>query len=159
MVAVTNRQSGASSKGKLSLVDLAGSEKVKRSEVTGLGFREAVAVNKSLSALLDVIDALSQSAVAAQRGREGKGEAHVPYRNHLLTQLMRDSVGGTAKTLMFVNISPARSNLEETLGSLGYASRAALITNTIKNNAESKEIRKLKKTIGLMAKAAANKKV
>ena len=112
-MAVTNRQSGASSKGKLSLVDLAGSEKVKRSEVTGLGFREAVAVNKSLSALLDVIDALSKSAVAAatgQLGQEEKGDGHVPYRNHLLTQLMRDSLGGSAKSLMFVNISPARSN-------------------------------------------------
>ena len=53
----------------------------------------------------------------------------------------------------------SRSNVEETLGSLGYASRAAMITNKIKNNAESKEIRKLKKTIGVMAKAAANKKV
>eukprot|EP01052_Picozoa_sp_SAG31_P059087 SAG31_NODE_18419_length_637_cov_0.947955_1_plen_164_part_00 len=130
---------------QISLVDLAVSEQVKRSEVTGVAFKEAVSVNKSLSSLLDVIDALAN---AERKGKAGDG--HVPYRNHLLTELMRDSIGGSAKTLMFVNISPARSNLEETLGALGYASRASTITNNIKASKESKEVRRLKKTIERM---------
>lgn len=119
-------------------MDLAGSEQVKRSEVTGLGFKEAVSVNKSLSALLDVIDALAK----AERASGDSAAAHVPYRNHLLTELMRDSIGGGAKTLMFVNISPAKSNLEETLGALGYASRASTITNVVKTAKESKVCRR-----------------
>ena len=141
-----NPQSGKESRGKISLVDMAGSERVKRSEVTGQGFKEAVAINKSLSALLDVIDALSKS--------EGKGDTAVPYRNHILTQLMSDSLGGNAKTLMFVNISPASSNEEETLGSLGYATRASLIKNEVKKHEDSAEVQRLKKIVRLFAAPA-----
>lgn len=68
--------------------------------------KEAQAINKSLSALGDVISSLAQ------------GEPHIPYRNHKLTMLMSDSLGGNAKTLMFVNVSPAESSLEETQNSL-----------------------------------------
>merc|ERR1712032_640812 len=57
------------------------------------------------------------------------GESHVPYKNHKLTQLMQDALGGTSKTLMFVNCSPASSNLEESQMSLKYATRAKLIVN------------------------------
>ena len=113
--------------GKISLVDMAGSERVNRSQVTGEAFREAVAINRSLSALLDVIDALAKKAA---QGHE-KSKVGVPYRNHLLTQLMQDSLGGNAKTLMFVNISPADSNLDETRGALGYAARASTIRNAV----------------------------
>ena len=102
-----------------------------------------MAINKSLSALLDVIDALSKS--------EGKGDTAVPYRNHILTQLMSDSLGGNAKTLMFVNISPASSNEEETLGSLGYATRASLIKNEVKKHEDSAEVQRLKKIVRLFA--------
>jgi kinesin family protein C2/C3 len=72
-----------------------------------------------------VIDALSK------KGKAGQSQAGVPYRNHLLTQLMSDSLGGNAKTLMFVNISPASGNLDETRGALGYATRASTITNKV----------------------------
>lgn len=97
--------------GKLNLVDLAGSEKVKKSGVINekLALQEARSINKSLSALGDVISALSQ------------GDPYIPYRNNLLTKLMRDSLGGTAKTLMIVNISPSMFNSEETITSLFYA--------------------------------------
>lgn len=133
--------------GKISLVDLAGSERVNRSQVSGEAFKEAVAINKSLSALLDVIDSL------AKKERKGaqKSKVGVPYRNHILTQLMQDSLGGNAKTLMFVNISPADSNIEETRGALGYASRASTIRNAVGNAtgraASGKEVEELKAVV------------
>merc|ERR1711959_97805 len=101
--------------GKILLVDLAGSERLKKSQVTGDAQKEAIEINKSLSALGDVISACTL----------GK---KVPYRNHSLTQLMQDSIGGTAKTLMFVNVSPAKGNLFETITSLKFATRAKTIT-------------------------------
>jgi len=103
--------------GKLLLCDLGGSERLKKTEAAGDRRREAIEINKSLSALGDVIEAV------ARRQRQ------VPYRNHKLTQIMQDSLGGTAKTLMFVNCSPAWSNLSETLMSLTYAARTKRITN------------------------------
>lgn len=96
---------------QLSFVDLAGSERVKKSGVAGNQLKEAQSINKSLSALGDVIGALSSENGSAK---------HIPYRNHKLTMLMSDSLGGNAKTLMFVNVSPAESNLEETYNSLLY---------------------------------------
>lgn len=125
VVLTSTGPTGEIRKGKISLVDMAGSERVQRSEVTGEAFKEAVAINKSLSALLDVIDALSK------KGKTGQSQVGVPYRSHLLTQLMSDSLGGNAKTLMFVNISPADSNVDETRNALGYATRASTITNKI----------------------------
>merc|ERR1711870_129659 len=97
-------------RGKILICDLAGSERLA----------------KSLAALGDVIEALT------------KGQKSIPYRNHKLTQLMQDSIGGTSKTLMFVNCSPASSNLDETLCSLKYATRAKKITNTIKAPSSAK---------------------
>ncbi|MCO5547391.1 hypothetical protein L7F22_000840 [Adiantum nelumboides] len=103
----TNLQTQVQVKGKLSFVDLAGSERIKKSGSSGEQLKEAQSINKSLSALGDVISALASE------------EQHIPYRNHKLTMLMSDSLGGNAKTLMFVNISPADSNLDETSNSLG----------------------------------------
>ncbi|KAI4367309.1 hypothetical protein MLD38_023060 [Melastoma candidum] len=102
----TNLQTQALARGKLSFVDLAGSERIKKSGSAGSQLKEAQSINKSLSALGDVISALSS------------GGQHIPYRNHKLTMLMSDSLGGNAKTLMFVNVSPAESNLDETYNSL-----------------------------------------
>ncbi|CAM9204936.1 unnamed protein product [Chrysoparadoxa australica] len=118
--------------GKLSLVDLAGSERADKTGATGDRIKEAQSINKSLSALGDVISALSTQ------------EKFIPYRNNKLTQVMQDSLGGNAKTLMFVNISPADYNQEETLTSLTYASRVKLITNDANKNQESEEVSRLK---------------
>ena len=97
--------------------------------------KEGRAINKSLTALGDVISALSS------------GESHIPYRNNKLTMIMSDSLGGTAKTLMFVNVSPASYNREEILMSLYYAARVKLITNEPTKNVETKEMSKMKQEI------------
>merc|ERR1712224_906638 len=110
---------GEKLKGKILLCDLAGSERLKKSEVTGEMKKEAIEINKSLTALGDVIEALT------------KGQKQVPYRNHKLTQVMQDSLGGSAKTLMFINCSPADTQLDETLMALKYATRAKQVTNTV----------------------------
>lgn len=89
--------------------------RVKKSKSTGERFKEAQAINKSLSALGDVISCLASNA------------PHIPYRNHKLTMLMSDSLGGNAKTLMFVNVSPANTNLDETQNSLQYATRVSSV--------------------------------
>ncbi|EEF33851.1 kinesin-like protein KIN-14E [Ricinus communis] len=131
----TNLQTQSVARGKLSFVDLAGSERVKKSGSSGSQLKEAQSINKSLSALGDVISALSS------------GGQHIPYRNHKLTMLMSDSLGGNAKTLMFVNVSPSDSNLDETYNSLMYASRVRSIVNDPSKNVSSKEIARLKKLV------------
>jgi kinesin family protein C2/C3 len=110
-----NKATRVDTVGKLTLVDLAGSERMGKSGVTGDAAKEAVSINKSLSALGDVIGALT------------KGAKHVPYRNHTLTRLMQDSLGGNAKTLMVVNCSPADYNFDETQNSLAYVPASAHI--------------------------------
>ncbi|KAI1900042.1 hypothetical protein AGOR_G00045930 [Albula goreensis] len=131
----TNLTNGSMSYGKLSLVDLAGSERAAKTGAKDDQLKEANSINKSLSALGDVIFALSSEQV------------YVPYRNNKLTQVMQDSLGGNAKTLMFVNISPSDCNSEETLTSLAYATRVKAITNNAQKNQESKEIAHLKEII------------
>ena len=135
LIESTNLTTGAVVHGKLSLVDLAGSERASKTGATGDQIEEAKSINRSLSALGDVFSALSSQ------------QDFVPYRNNILTLLMQDSLGGNAKTLMFVNISPADYNLEETVISLMYASRVKLITNKAAKNADSKEVARLKDII------------
>jgi hypothetical protein len=121
-----NRETKEQLRGKIVLCDLAGSERLAKSMATGDVAKEAIEINKSLTALGDVIEALT------------KGQKSIPYRNHKLTQLMQDSLGGSSKTLMFVNCSPASSNLDETLCSLKYATRAKKITNQTQAPASTK---------------------
>ncbi|XP_028269721.1 putative LOC110439812 homolog [Parambassis ranga] len=135
MVESKNMTNGSVNTGKLSLVDLAGSERAAKTGAKDHQLKEANSINKSLSALGDVISALSAEL------------PHVPYRNSKLTQVMQDSLGGNAKTLMIANISPSECNLDETLTSLIYATRVKAITNNAQRNVESKEIAHLKEVI------------
>ncbi|CAN4108737.1 unnamed protein product [Withania somnifera] len=93
------------------LVDLAGSERVGRIAVEGERLKESQFINKSLSALGDVISALASKT------------SHIPYRNSKLTHMLQSSLGGDCKTVMFVQISPNNADLGETLCSLNFASR------------------------------------
>ena len=135
LVTATNLQTQAVTSGKISLVDLAGSERIKKSGSTGEQLKEAQSINKSLSALGDVISALAADM------------SHIPYRNHKLTMLMSDSLGGNAKTLMFVNVSPTDGNLDETQQSLAYATRARTIKNSVGRMELGKDMLKLKKMV------------
>jgi len=94
--------------GRLTLVDLAGSERIARSEATGERLVEAAAINKSLSALGQVFQAI------------GASSPHVPYRNSKLTHLLQDSLGGDSKTCMFIASSPLEVNLSETHSTLNF---------------------------------------
>merc|ERR1712113_121784 len=122
MMEVTDKESNRKRCGKISIVDLAGSERLAKSGATGEGQKEAIEINKSLTALGDVMMAFTSK------------QKLIPYRNHKLTQLMQDSLGGSAKTLMFVNISPSSSNVDETVNSLKYASRARCIENDVQKS-------------------------
>lgn len=102
---------------KLHLVDLAGSERVKRTKAQGQRLREGININKGLLALGNVICALSEN------------KPHVPYRDSKLTRMLQDSLGGNSRTLMVACVSPADVNLEESVNTLRYASRARNIRN------------------------------
>jgi kinesin family protein 5 len=116
-------------KGVLNLIDLAGSENVKDSGVTGMNLEEAKKINLSLSALGNVIHALTNFS------------DHVPYRDSKLTRLLQESLGGNFKTLLIITCSPAQRNFDETLKTLKFAQRAKKIkthaTINFKTNAES----------------------
>lgn len=139
--------SGAVLRGCMHLVDLAGSERVNKSEVTGDRLKEAQHINKSLSALGDVIASLAQK------------NAHVPYRNSKLTQLLQDSLGGQAKTLMFVHISPEMDAIGETISTLKFAERVATVElgAARKNKEGGGEVKELKDQIASLKAALARK--
>ncbi len=105
------------SEGKLNLVDLAGSENIQRSGAENKRAAEAGLINKSLLTLGRVINALVDKS------------SHIPYRESKLTRLLQDSLGGQTKTCIIATVSPAKSNLEETISTLDYAFRAKNIRN------------------------------
>ncbi|KAK5657027.1 hypothetical protein OQA88_3553 [Cercophora sp. LCS_1] len=109
--------------GKLNLVDLAGSENIQRSGAENKRAAEAGLINKSLLTLGRVINALVDRS------------AHIPYRESKLTRLLQDSLGGRTKTCIIATVSPAKSNLEETISTLDYAFRAKNIRNKPQLNA------------------------
>ncbi|KAK7203120.1 P-loop containing nucleoside triphosphate hydrolase protein [Myxozyma melibiosi] len=103
--------------GKLNLVDLAGSENISRSGAENKRAREAGMINQSLLTLGRVINALVDRS------------SHIPYRESKLTRLLQDSLGGRTKTCIIATVSPAKMNMEETISTLDYASRAKSIRN------------------------------
>eukprot|EP00598_Pedospumella_elongata_P003633 CAMPEP_0184967160 /NCGR_PEP_ID=MMETSP1098-20130426/636_1 /TAXON_ID=89044 /ORGANISM="Spumella elongata, Strain CCAP 955/1" /LENGTH=1639 /DNA_ID=CAMNT_0027488573 /DNA_START=77 /DNA_END=4996 /DNA_ORIENTATION=+ len=112
----TTKGSDMPVRGRLNLVDLAGSERVGKSGVTGLAMKEAQHINKSLSALGDVMEALDQKS------------KHVPYRNSKLTYLLQHSLGGNSRTMMIVTVCPTDLTFEESLFTLQFATRVRNIT-------------------------------
>ncbi|GLE02519.1 hypothetical protein PINS_up011357 [Pythium insidiosum] len=113
--------------GKLSLVDLAGSERAAVTQNRGQRLIEGANINRSLLALGNCINALSEKS-------GGTGASFVPYRDSKLTRLLKDSLGGNCRTVMIANVSPAATSLEETLNTLKYANRAKNIKTTVTRN-------------------------
>ena len=112
---------------QINLIDLAGSEKIELSGVKGVQLREAIKINKSLSALSLVIDKLA------------KKKKHIPYRDSTLTWLLKESLGGNSKTFMIANISPSDLYPNETLQTLRYASNAKQVKLVAKINEDSND--------------------
>ncbi|XP_073116577.1 kinesin-like protein KIN-14M isoform X3 [Elaeis guineensis] len=139
-------KTGATLHGSLHLVDLAGSERVDHSQVTGDRLKEAQHINKSLSALGDVIFALSQKS------------GHVPYRNSKLTQVLQSSLGGHAKTLMFVQINPDAGSYSETLSTLKFAERVSGVElGAARSQKDGKDVRDLMEQVASLKDAIARK--
>ncbi|KAF3335061.1 Kinesin KP1 [Carex littledalei] len=139
-------KNGSTSRGCLHLIDLAGSERVERSEATGDRLKEAQHINKSLSALGDVIFALAQK------------NAHVPYRNSKLTQVLQSSLGGQAKTLMFVQINPDVESYAETISTLKFAERVSGVElGAARSNKEGKDIKELLEQVSSLKDTIARK--
>ena len=115
-VTATRRDTGTTAHGKLNLIDLAGSERLKSTNAEGVRLREAQNINRSLSALGDVVAALGQ-----------RGKSHVPYRNSKLTFLLQDSLSANSRVLMFVNITPATQCVGESQCSLTFAGRCRAV--------------------------------
>ncbi|KAJ3239750.1 Kinesin-like protein kif19 [Chytriomyces hyalinus] len=108
--------------GKLSMIDLAGSERAADTKNRGMRMIEGASINRSLLALGNCINALSD---------DSGGGKYVNYRDSKLTRLLKDSLGGNCKTVMIANISPVALNFEETLNTLKYASRTRAIKNKV----------------------------
>ncbi|XP_066243199.1 kinesin-like protein KIF16B isoform X1 [Saccopteryx leptura] len=134
---------------KIHLVDLAGSERADATGATGVRLKEGGNINKSLVTLGNVISALADLSQDAANPFVKKKQVFVPYRDSVLTWLLKDSLGGNSKTIMIATISPADVNYGETLSTLRYANRAKNIINkpTINEDANVKLIRELRAEI------------
>jgi hypothetical protein len=131
-------RTGTRTTGKLNLVDLAGSETVSKTGVSGVQLEELKRINKSLSALGGVINALTDSKTS-----------HVPYRDSKLTHLLKDSLGGNSKTALIINCSPSAWNEMETLSTLRFGKRAKRIKNKPLVNLE-RGPEELKRLVGVL---------
>ncbi|XP_073021338.1 kinesin-like protein KIN-7N isoform X2 [Primulina eburnea] len=109
----------------LNLVDLAGSERVAKTQAGGVRLKEGKHINKSLMALVNVINKLSE---------DGKQRGHIPYRDSKLTRILQPALGGNAKTSIICTVAPEQVHIEETKGTLQFASRAKRITNCVQVN-------------------------
>ncbi|XP_063490042.1 kinesin-like protein KIF16B isoform X25 [Symphalangus syndactylus] len=134
---------------KIHLVDLAGSERADATGATGVRLKEGGNINKSLVTLGNVISALADLSQDTANTLAKKKQVFVPYRDSVLTWLLKDSLGGNSKTIMIATISPADVNYGETLSTLRYANRAKNIINkpTINEDANVKLIRELRAEI------------
>ena len=120
-----NMETGSVRSGQLFLVDLAGSEKVGKTGATGQTLEEAKKINKSLSALGNVINSLTDGT-----------SRHIPYRDSKLTRILQESLGGNSRTTLIINCSPSSFNDAETLSTLRFGVRAKTIKNKARMNVE-----------------------
>ncbi|MCJ1474354.1 kinesin-like protein Klp8 [Lambiella insularis] len=129
---------------KISLVDLAGSERATSTGATGARLKEGAEINRSLSTLGRVIAALADLSTTKK-----KNASMVPYRDSVLTWLLKDSLGGNSMTAMIAAISPADINFEETLSTLRYADSAKRIKNhaVVNEDPNARMIRELKEEL------------
>lgn len=111
---------------KISLVDLAGSERVSQTCASGERLKEGVSINKSLLTLGKVISSLAET--------KRNASTYIPYRDSVLTWLLRENLGGNSRTAMLATISPAATHIDETLATLRYACQARTIVNRVKVN-------------------------
>uniref|UniRef100_A0A3Q3JYI2 Kinesin-like protein KIF14 n=1 Tax=Monopterus albus TaxID=43700 RepID=A0A3Q3JYI2_MONAL len=127
---------------RINLVDLAGSERCNSAQTSGDRLREGASINKSLLTLGKVISALSEQALTRKK-------VFIPYRESVLTWLLKESLGGNSKTAMIATLSPAGSSVEESLSTLRYAQQARTIINVAKVNEDTsaKLIRALKSVL------------
>ncbi|XP_026059503.1 kinesin-like protein KIF16B [Carassius auratus] len=134
---------------KIHLVDLAGSERADATGATGVRLKEGGNINKSLVTLGNVISALADLSQEGGSSHLKKKQVFVPYRDSVLTWLLKDSLGGNSKTIMIATISPADVNYGETLSTLRYANRAKNIINkpTINEDSNVRLIRELRAEI------------
>ncbi|PFH50565.1 hypothetical protein AMATHDRAFT_60839 [Amanita thiersii Skay4041] len=136
---------------RISLVDLAGSERANSTGATGQRLKEGANINKSLTTLGKVISALAMaSSSEGKKGKKGKAEEFIPYRDSVLTWLLKDSLGGNSKTAMIAAISPA--DYEETLSTLRYADQAKKIKNkpVVNEDPNAKLVRELKEELEML---------
>uniref|UniRef100_A0A3Q3KCD8 Kinesin family member 13Bb n=1 Tax=Monopterus albus TaxID=43700 RepID=A0A3Q3KCD8_MONAL len=128
---------------KLSLVDLAGSERAAKTGAVGERLKEGSNINKSLSTLGLVISALADQGAGSNKNK------FVPYRDSVLTWLLKDSLGGNSRTAMIATISPAADNYDETLSTLRYADRAKNIVNhaVVNEDPNARIIRQLREEV------------
>lgn len=118
-----NTQTNVIRVGKLYLVDLAGSERLKRSKVDGVNLMETRNINQSLSSLGNVINALTTS------NGNASSERHIPYRDSKLTRILKESLGGNAKTHLIIMISPSMDDLEESTYTLRFGLRYVIVND------------------------------
>ncbi|CAM6093821.1 unnamed protein product [Calypogeia fissa] len=131
---------------KLHLVDLAGSERVWKNGIDGQVLKEAKFINLSLHFLEQVIIALHERTL-------GKARHHIPYRNSMMTSVLRDSIGGNSLTVMVATVTIAQQQLEETISTCRFAQRVALVSNQVTLNEEidlNFLIKRLKQEIKVM---------
>ncbi|XP_010008683.1 PREDICTED: kinesin-like protein KIF27, partial [Nestor notabilis] len=137
---------------KFHFVDLAGSERVTKTGNTGERFKESIQINSGLLALGNVISAL---------GDPKRKSVHVPYRDAKITRILKDSLGGNARTVMITCISPSSSDFDESLNSLKYANRAKNIRNkpVVNYNPDQDRIDEMELEIRLLREALQNQQV
>ncbi|XP_068447732.1 kinesin-like protein KIF1A isoform X1 [Clinocottus analis] len=135
---------------KISLVDLAGSERADSTGAKGTRLKEGANINKSLTTLGKVISALAEVDSGLNKNKKKKKvENHIPYRDSVLTWLLRENLGGNSRTAMVAALSPADINYDETLSTLRYADRAKQIrcNAVINEDPSNRLVRELKEEV------------